>query len=98
VSREETRVPTTNNQLVPDRPVSERDDSLALARADVFRSLDRLRHSVAELRHEVAVRADWRTYVRARPWLFLGGAFLLGVFLGSRGSHDTPNSRPKRRL
>lgn len=44
----------------------------------------RTRETLNELRAEIAVRSDWRTYVRANPGLSLATAFALGFLLGSR--------------
>jgi hypothetical protein len=66
---------------------------LERARADVSRALVTVRTSLSELRHEVALRTDWRTYVRARPGTFLAAAFLVGFLLGSR---HQPQHRVRR--
>jgi hypothetical protein len=53
-------------------------------RADIDRARAEIARSVAELSAEVTARADWREWVRRRPSAILGGAFLVGLWLGSR--------------
>jgi ElaB/YqjD/DUF883 family membrane-anchored ribosome-binding protein len=52
---------------------------------EIARSRQRLSASLGALKQEVRSLADWEEWVRRRPWQFLGGAFLLGLWLGSRG-------------
>ena len=60
-----------------DKRVEEARERLALAR-------QRTRESVTTLRQEVSERADWRTWFRAHPELFLSAAFVVGMFLAKR--------------
>lgn len=55
-------------------------------RAEIERTRAQLATSVMELRHEVAVRTDWREWVRRRPALCLTAAFAVGLYLGTRGA------------
>lgn len=52
-------------------------------RADIARTREEVAASVQALRDELALRVDWREWVRRRPVLFIAGAFLLGVALGA---------------
>lgn len=75
--------PTVPNGLVVyERP---EDRRVADARARLALARQHTRRTLSALRAEVAEQADWRTWVRARPELFLGAAFLTGLFL-ARGS------------
>jgi hypothetical protein len=53
-------------------------------REEIARAREQIATSITELRREVAQTADWRAWVRKNPGMFVGGAFVLGVFLGSR--------------
>jgi hypothetical protein len=53
-------------------------------REEIARAREQIASSIVELRREVAETADWRGWVRKNPVPFIGGAFLLGVLLGSR--------------
>lgn len=53
-------------------------------RRDIERTREQLATSVVALKHEVAVRTDWREWVRRRPGLVLGAAFAVGLYLGTR--------------
>jgi hypothetical protein len=59
-------------------------DALAQAASDVERARERVESSLLALRHEVARRTDWRSWVRRQPAGFLGGAIALGFWLGYR--------------
>jgi hypothetical protein len=59
-------------------------DELARAESEVERTRERVAQSMMALRNEVARQVDWRSWVQRRPALFLGGAFALGLWLGSR--------------
>jgi hypothetical protein len=60
------------------------DDELARAESDVERARERLASSMLALRHEVARKTDWRSWVRRQPAPFLGAAVALGFWLGYR--------------
>ena len=53
-------------------------------RAEIQKARAQIALSAQQLRHEVARRTDWRELVRQRPVACLAGAFVLGVWLGSR--------------
>jgi len=53
-------------------------------RQEIARAREQIATSIVELRREVAQSADWRGWVRRNPAVFVGGAFLFGVLLGSR--------------
>ena len=57
---------------------------LARAEQEIERTREQVAMSVLALRDEVARRADWREWIRARPGTFLGAAFLLGLWWGHR--------------
>ncbi len=57
---------------------------VARAEEDIERTREQVAHSVMALRNEVVRRTDWREWIRARPAVFLGGAFVLGFWLGRR--------------
>ncbi len=56
----------------------------AQVRAEIERARQQIESSVVGLREQMAMRTDWREWVRRRPGLFLAGAFVLGFALGSR--------------
>jgi ElaB/YqjD/DUF883 family membrane-anchored ribosome-binding protein len=56
----------------------------AALRAEIERTRAELATSVTELREQVTQAADWREWVRKRPLLTLGAAFMLGFLLGQR--------------
>lgn len=70
--------------------------------ASADQSVDDIRRQMAEIRSqlhhdmtrvvgEATSVTDWRSYVRERPWLFLGGAFAMGYVLVPRRTRpDTP--------
>ncbi len=58
--------------------------SPAQIRAEIERTREQLASSVLALRQEVAVRTDWREWVRRRPGTCLAAAFTVGFLLGSR--------------
>ncbi len=53
-------------------------------RADIDRTRRQLQASVVALRREVAVATDWRQWVRRHPYLLVGAAFGVGLYLGTR--------------
>lgn len=61
-----------------------RDPEVARAEASIAKTRERVATSMLALRHEVSRRTDWREWVRERPTVFVGGAFLLGLAIGSR--------------
>ncbi|MBZ4415608.1 DUF3618 domain-containing protein [Myxococcus sp. RHSTA-1-4] len=58
--------------------------SSAELRAEIERTRAELATSVSALREEVAEAADWRQWVRRHPYACIGGAFIVGYWLGSR--------------
>lgn len=56
----------------------------ATVRAEIERARSDIADSVSALRQEVALRTDWREWVRREPWLCVGGALVLGMMIGSR--------------
>lgn len=53
-------------------------------RADIARARAEIAASVDVLTREVSARTDWREWVRRRPGLCLGAAFMLGFTLATR--------------
>jgi len=58
--------------------------SPAALRAEIERTRAELATSVTELREQVTQVTDWREWVRKRPLLTLGAAFMIGFLLGQR--------------
>ncbi|HKD38847.1 MAG TPA: hypothetical protein VKB87_01035 [Myxococcaceae bacterium] len=56
----------------------------AEVRAEIQRAREQIASSAEALRHEVAVRTDWREWVRRKPALFLMGAFAAGFLIARR--------------
>jgi len=56
----------------------------AAIRAGIEQARQEIERSVAELRADVTEKLDWRNFVRRHPGAVLGGAFALGLLLGSR--------------
>ncbi len=54
-------------------------------RSGIERARQEIELSVTDLRNEVARTFDLKRMVREHPAAFLGGAFALGLFLGSWG-------------
>jgi hypothetical protein len=65
------------------QPKSEPRSPAAL-RAEIERTRAELATSVTELREQVTQATDWREWVRKRPLLTLGAAFMIGFLLGQR--------------
>jgi len=59
-------------------------DALARAESDVKRARERVTQSMMALRNEVARQVDWKSWVQRRPMVFVGGALVLGFWLGNR--------------
>jgi len=58
--------------------------SPADVRAEIDRTREEIVCSAAALREQVAMRMDWRQWVRQNPGFFLASAFGVGVWLGSQ--------------
>jgi hypothetical protein len=56
----------------------------AKARAEIERAREQITASAHALRQEVAMRTDWREWVRRKPALLLFGAFAIGFVMGRR--------------
>lgn len=56
----------------------------AALRAEIERTRAELATSVTALREQVAHATDWREWVRQRPLLAVGAAFMIGFWLGQR--------------
>jgi ElaB/YqjD/DUF883 family membrane-anchored ribosome-binding protein len=67
------------------QPKADRDPAVARAEADLEEARERVAESMMALRQEVARRTDWRGWVVRQPAVVLGAAFVLGLFLGTRG-------------
>lgn len=57
--------------------------------ADIERARARVAASLSTLGEEVARRGDWRAWIRARPALYLAGAFAFGYALARGGRPPT---------
>jgi ElaB/YqjD/DUF883 family membrane-anchored ribosome-binding protein len=57
----------------------------AKLREQIERTREQIAVSAHALREEVAMRADWREWVRRKPALMLMGAFAVGFFIGRNG-------------
>ena len=53
-------------------------------RAEIEQTRAQISASALALRREVAMKTDWREWVRQRPWPFVLGAFVLGWLVGNR--------------
>jgi hypothetical protein len=62
-----------------------RDPAVAQAEAELAESRAEVAESMMALRDEVARRTDWRGWIRRRPGLAVGAAFVVGLLLGTRG-------------
>lgn len=69
---------TASNGLKPETKTP------AEVRAEIERARADIATSVTALRQEMAVRADWREWVRREPLLCVGGALVFGMVLGHR--------------
>lgn len=65
-------------------PVKPPPQSPEEVRREIERARAELVLSVDQLRHEVSGRLDWREWVRRHPKACIGGALLLGFWLGDR--------------
>jgi hypothetical protein len=61
---------------------------------DIDRSRERLGSNLRELERRVDAAIDWREHFCARPFVFVGAAFVGGALLGVVGKQD---SRPRVR-
>ena len=73
---------TLNGHVVDDDEAT--PDALARAESDVQRARERVAQSMMALRNEVARQVDWKSWVQRRPLAFVGGALVLGFWLGNR--------------
>jgi hypothetical protein len=55
-------------------------------RAEIERTREEIVSSANALRREMAMRMDWKRWVRQNPGLFIAGALVLGFWLGMRGA------------
>jgi len=74
-----------------------RNPELVAAEAEIERTRARVTDAVVALRHEVARRTDWRSWIAGRPRTFLVAAFALGFLLGRRGGGGAGHSHTKTR-
>jgi hypothetical protein len=58
----------------------------AEVRAEIERTREEIVSSAHALRREMAMRMDWKRWVRQNPGLFIAGALALGFWLGTRGA------------
>jgi ElaB/YqjD/DUF883 family membrane-anchored ribosome-binding protein len=73
--------------MAPDRRV-EADALTEQVRSDLARTREQVAASVHALRTELAAQTNWREWVRRKPWVWLTGAFVLGVVVGKHGRRD----------
>jgi hypothetical protein len=64
--------------------LAEPTKTIPQVRAELERARARFASSAHALRDEVAARTDYRVWVRERPYLFVLGAFALGLYFGLR--------------
>jgi len=62
------------------------DTALRETEIEIERTRQRLAASIGALREELTSLTDWREWIRARPAVFVGGAFALGLMLGWRAA------------
>ena len=58
--------------------------------SDLQRARAQMLAAKEALRRDVAVRTDWREWVRRKPALFYGGAFAVGFLIGTSASKAVP--------
>ncbi len=56
----------------------------AEVREEIERAREQLASSVGALRREVAMRTDWREWIRRHPYRCLAGALAVGFLIGRR--------------
>ena len=66
------------------RPNPVLGDELAQAEADLAQARERVATSLSALRDEVAHQADCRRWLSRHPFVSMGGALALGLWLGAR--------------
>jgi len=66
-----------------DREVSGRPDAEKV-REEIERAREQVASSARALRQQVAMRTDWREWVRRQPYLWVAGALAVGVLIGRR--------------
>ena len=66
-----------------DREVSDRPDAEKV-REEIERAREQVASSARALRQQVAMRTDWREWVRRQPYLWVAGALAVGVLIGRR--------------
>ena len=59
------------------------DEAAHKIEADIDRTRERLGSNLRELEHRIDAATDWREQFRARPHVFLGGAFVGGALLAT---------------
>ncbi len=58
----------------------------AEVRAEIERTREEIVSSANALRREMAMRMDWKRWVRQNPGFFIAGAFVLGFWFGIRSA------------
>lgn len=66
-------------------PVDDAKAQAAKLREEIERAREQIAVSAQALREEVAMRADWREWVRRKPAQMLLGAFAVGFLIGRSG-------------
>lgn len=70
-----------NGLILHNVPAEQR---VAEARARLMLARERTQATLVALRAEITEQTDWRSWVRARPGLFLAAAFLIGFTYARR--------------
>ena len=69
---------------MPDGEAGTRARDPAAIQADIARAREEIARSVLTLRERMSEARDWRSWVRKRPVVAVGGALALGFWLGWR--------------
>lgn len=58
----------------------------AKVREEIERAREQVVSSARALRQQVAMRTDWREWVRRQPYLCVAGALAMGIVIGRRSN------------
>ena len=74
-----------------DQVIKARDP--AEVREEIERAREQVAFSARALRQRMAMRTDWRAWVRRRPYLYVAGVLAMGILIGRRSKQRAVDRR-----